>query len=94
MNDIFWESDSKDQTAAGLNDNVEFMGKQLHVQTESIGSPAPCIVTQIFSNGRVIFSKKSECSADLNKIQDQMNQQHSQVIRNIAEKEARILKAS
>jgi hypothetical protein len=88
------EDNSWDRTAVGLNDNVEFMGKRLHVQTESIGSPSPCIVTQIFSNGRVIFSKKSECSPDLNGIQDLMNQQHSQVLKTIVEKEARILGAS
>jgi hypothetical protein len=88
------KDNSWDRTAVGLNDNVEFMGKRLHVQTESIGSPAPCIVTQIFSNGRVIFSKKSECSPDFNGIQDLMNQQHSQVLQTIVEKEARILGAS
>lgn len=87
-------SGDAERTAAGLNDNVEFMGKQLHVQTESIQSPAGCIVTQIFSSGRVIFSKKSECPPGADGIQDQMNLQHSQVIKSILEKEARILGAS
>jgi len=77
-------------SATGLNNNVEFMGKQLHVQTENIGMPTPSIVTQVFSNGRVIYSKKTECSSPMDDIQDQMRRQHVQVIQTIAEKQARL----
>ena len=49
-----------ENSAPGLNDNLEFMGKQLHVQTEKTGFPVPRVVTQVFSNGRVVFSKKSD----------------------------------
>ena len=88
------DADQTSRIVTGLNNNVEFMGKQLHVQTEGIGSPATFVVTQIFSNGRVVFSKKSECSHDLNEIQNLMHNQHSQVIQDLAEKEARIKGAS
>jgi hypothetical protein len=77
--------------AIGLNDNVEFMGKHLHVQTEAIRFPSPSVVTQVFSNGRVIYSKKSKCPADSMNIQSQMNIQHAQVLQSLSEKKARIM---
>ena len=80
--------------ATGLNNNIAFMGKQLHVQTENIGLPKPGIVTQVFSNGRIIYSKKTECSQEMNDIQSQMCKQHSEVIQGIADKLARLKGAS
>jgi hypothetical protein len=79
------------------NDNLEFLGKQLHVQTERIGFPTPRIVTQVFSNGRVVFSKKKELPAqgfssqEFAKVQELMRNQHVQTIREIQEKQKRIL---
>jgi hypothetical protein len=78
----------------GLNDNIEFMGRQLHVQTEKIGLPKPGIVTQVFNKGRIVFSKKTEFSTDLNDIQSQMHKQHFEVIQTIAKKQARLQGAS
>jgi len=81
----------------GLNDNLEFVGRQLHVQTEHLEFPVAHIVTQVFCRGRVLLSKKSEypsdirASRDVSKIRQMMNAQHSQVIREIADKQARIL---
>jgi hypothetical protein len=81
----------------GLNDNLDFMGRQLHVQTEYIELPEPRISTQVFCSGRVMLSKKSECprgirdSHDTQKLQQIMNTQHHQVLREIAQKQARIL---
>jgi hypothetical protein len=80
--------------AIGLNDNVQFMGKQLHVQTEAIRFPSPSIVTQVFSNGRIIYSKKSECAVDSMNIQGQMNKQHAQVLQSLSEKKAQIMGGS
>ena len=85
-----------ENSASGLNDNLEFMGRQLHVQTEKIGFPAPHIVTQVFTNGRVVFSKKSEIprgdeSQQSRRIQDLMQNQHFQTIREIEAKQKRIL---
>jgi hypothetical protein len=83
--------------ATGLNDNLEFMGRQLHVQTEHLEYPVARIVTQVFCNGRVMRSKKSEYpedvreSRDVNKIQQLMNAQHYQVIREITEKQQQLL---
>ncbi len=80
----------------GLNDNLEFVGRRLHVQTEHLEFPAAHIVTQVFCNGRVLLSKKSEYPAeireshDVGKIRQLMGAQHSKVIREIAEKQARI----
>jgi hypothetical protein len=90
-----------DRTAAensvpGLNDNIEFMGRQLHIQTERAGYPAPHIVTQVFSNGRVVFSRKSDitlcpASQELARVQELMRTQHFQIIQEMAEKQKRIL---
>ena len=81
----------------GLNDNLDFMGRQLHVQTENTRSPGMCIVTQVFSNGRVVFSTKSEyppgvCeSQEFSQIQALMRAQHFRVIEKIRDKKAQIL---
>jgi hypothetical protein len=89
---------ASDNSVAGLNDNLEFLGRQLHVQTERIGLPAPRIVTQVFSNGRVVFSKKSDIRfradepPDTPKLQELMRTQHFQVIREIKAKQSRILR--
>jgi hypothetical protein len=81
----------------GLNDNLEFVGRQLHVQTEHLELPVAHIVTQVFCKGRVLLSRKSEYpseiheSRDVGKIRQMMNAQHSQVIQEIEDKQARIL---
>jgi hypothetical protein len=84
-----------ENSAPGLNNNLEFMGRQLHVQTEKIGLPTPHIVTQVFSNGRVVFSKKSEIpdhdAPEFSKTQEWMRSQHLQTIREIQEKQKRLL---
>jgi len=82
-------------SVTGLNDNLAILGRQLHVQTELLRSPGLCIATHVFSNGRVMFSRKSDCtpefrnSRDTGKIQDLMKSQHWQVIREINNKAAR-----
>ena len=86
-----------ENSAPGLNDNLQFMGRQLHIQTERIGHPTPHIVTQVFSNGRVVFSKKYELPSqslelwEFQKIQELMRTQHLQTIREIKEKQKRVL---
>jgi hypothetical protein len=83
----------------GLNNNLEFMGKKLHVQTENMGFPVAHIVTQVFCGGRVLLSKKSEYASnsrepqDLTKIQKLMHAQHCQIIQEITDKKKRILGA-
>jgi hypothetical protein len=89
-----------ENSVPGLNSSLEFMGKQLHVQTERIGYPTPRIVTEVFSNGRVVFSMKSEIpvegpeSQESAKIEDRMRTQHLQTIQEIEEKQKRILGAT
>jgi hypothetical protein len=80
----------------GLNDNLDFLGTRLHIQTENMAHPMPRIVTQVFSKGRIVFSKKSEYPADVRdtmnseKIHELMSRQHFQVIQDISEKQKRI----
>jgi hypothetical protein len=80
----------------GLNDNLVFMGRQLHVQTESTEFPVARIVTHVFTNGRILLSRKSEYpqdvqeSRDPRKIRELMQIQHHQIIQEIAEKQNRI----
>jgi hypothetical protein len=81
----------------GLNDNLEFCGRQLHVQTENLEVPVARIVTQVFCKGRVLFSRKSDCplnireAGDTRKIQELMQVQHFQILKEIADKQAKIL---
>jgi hypothetical protein len=81
----------------GLNDNLDFMGKQLHVQTEIVGFPVACIVTQVFCKGKVILSRKLECPSgsreicDVDKMRELMNAQHFHIMQNIADKQVCLL---
>jgi hypothetical protein len=85
--------------ATSLNDNLEFLGRRLHVQTENVGSPVVRIVTHVFCGGRVFMSQKSDlppgtrASADPGKIRELMHTQHLKVIQEIKDKQARILNA-
>jgi hypothetical protein len=80
----------------GLNDNLDFMGKQLHIQTENSEFPSSHIVTQVFSGGRVVLSKKSEhphdirTCGDARSIQELMRSQHQQIIKEIRDKQVRL----
>ena len=80
----------------GLNENLNFMGKQLHIQTENAEFPSAHIVTQVFSGGRVILSKKSthpqaiRSCGDTRKIQELMQSQHQQIIKEIRDKQVRL----
>ena len=86
-----------ENSVPGLNDNLEFMGRILHVQTETTEFPVLRIVTQVFSNGRVVFSKKSDIPAEscesreFMKMQGLMQAQHFQTIREISGKQKQIL---
>jgi len=91
-----WKMGEVGFSLSGLNDNLDFMGKPLHVQTESVAFPVACIVTQVFSKGKVILSRKSGFppgvreNGDVARMQELMHAQHRQIIRNIADKQARI----
>jgi flagellar biosynthesis protein FlhG len=81
----------------GLNDNLDFMGKQIHIQTEDMGFSGRSISTQVFCEGRVILSTKSEYPASLKsrnnpaEIAELMRKQHFNVIRELESKKVRIL---
>lgn len=82
----------------GLNDNLNFLGKELHVQTENIQSSSPCILTQVFFHGRVIHTAKHEYTAeigrspDLAKIRNLMVRQHMKVVGRISAQQAKYRK--
>jgi hypothetical protein len=82
--------------AMGLNDNLDFLGTQLHIQTENAQYPTPRIITHVFSKGRIMLSKKSEYPADFHnsgnpdRIHELMRVQHSQVIQDISDKQKHI----
>ena len=83
------------RSVAGLNDNLALLGRQLHVQTENLPAPAGCISTQVFCNGKVLLSRKTDyppeirAIADAGKIQALMRSQHLAVIAEITERAAR-----
>jgi flagellar biosynthesis protein FlhG len=82
-------------TAMGLNDNLAIMGRALHVQTEDLGVPGQCITTQVFCDGRVILSTKSEYPPEMREAQhndelvELMRNQHFNIIRQIENKSVR-----
>jgi hypothetical protein len=53
------EEDNVPSPLPGLNDNLEFLGRRLHVQTEDLGPSKRSVTTQVFLNGRVVHSTKS-----------------------------------
>jgi hypothetical protein len=82
----------------GLNDNLEFMGKSLHIQTENLGFTGRRITTQVFCNGKVILSTKSEYPStvrdpkDQSLVQELMRKQHFNVIRELEGQKVRIVR--
>ncbi len=73
----------------GLNDTLAVMGRALHVQTEDRGAPANCILTQVFCDGRVVLSTRSEYPSAIqgrtqsDQVVELMRLQHFNVIRQI-----------
>ncbi len=73
----------------GLNDNIRFLGKELHIQTEDLGGTARLITTQVFFRGRVIHSRRTEypvgAGEDGNRavVLELMRRQHFEVIRDL-----------
>ncbi len=81
----------------GLTDKLDFLGRQFHIQTEDLGFTGRCITTQVFCEGKVIFSTKSEYPSsvngrsDRNLITEMMRQQHFNVIRELESKKSQML---
>jgi len=81
----------------GLTDKLDFLGRQFHIQTEDLGFTGRCITTQVFCEGKVIFSTKSEYPSsingmgDRNLITEMMRQQHFNVIRELESKKCQML---
>lgn len=81
--------------AMGLNDNLNFCGKELHVQTEHVQSSAPHIRTHVFFQGRVVHTTRYEYSNDeqdsinLVEIRKLMHRQHMAVIEKISKQQAK-----
>jgi len=75
--------------ATGLNDNLSVMGRELHVQTEDLGAESGGIITQVFCEGRVLLSTKTEYTQALRdqdageRLAESMRVQHYHVIREI-----------
>jgi predicted peptidase len=86
--------------AMGLNDNIDFLGKELHVQTENVDATVPCILTQVFFRGRVIQTVKHEYPTEIrnhnnfSKIHDLMHTQHKDVMEKISRQQEKYRKQS
>jgi hypothetical protein len=83
-------------SAMSLNDNLDFMGKALHIQTENVQSENPHIRTHVFSRGRVIHTKILSFPADLiesgnlNQIRRLMQAQHCEIIDKISRRQSKL----
>jgi flagellar biosynthesis protein FlhG len=84
----------------GLDDRLEFKGKQLRIKTDNMGYTGRCITTQVFCEGRVILSTKSDYAPVLqdadytNHIKALMRKQHFDVICDIEGDKIQILNAT
>jgi len=73
----------------GLNHNLFVRGSALHVQTEDMGNSGKCVITQVFSDGEIVFSIKSEYPTTntdpgtRTRLAELMRKQHFDVIRDI-----------
>jgi hypothetical protein len=82
----------------GLNDELEILNKNLHIQTEDLGFTGRCITTQVFCLGRVILSTKSAYPSTISdgngrgQIMELMRRQHFNVIRELESKKTRLLR--
>jgi len=88
-------SQSAAAPTTGFNYNLTIMGKDVHIQTEDMGSPGCLITTQVFCEGRVILSTKSEYASTLRdrprskQVSELMRAQHFNVIREIEDRKTR-----
>ena len=84
-------------TTQGLNDNLDFLGRQLHVQTEDLGRAKRVITTQVFLNGKVIHSMRSAYpdapggDSAHTKITEMMRAQHLAVLDEIRSQRVRFV---
>ena len=80
----------------GLTDRLDFLGRQFHIQTEDLGFTGRSITTQVFCEGKVIFTTKSEYPSavngrgDRNLITEMMRKQHFNVIRELENKKSQM----
>ncbi|MEJ2108325.1 MAG: hypothetical protein P8Z37_00130 [Acidobacteriota bacterium] len=78
-----------------LNDNLNFLGKELHIQTENVHSGSLCIRTHVFTGGKIIHTTKSTFSSDIpdlsdfDKIRNLMHTQHQKVIDKIVKQQSK-----
>jgi flagellar biosynthesis protein FlhG len=85
------ESDSR-PAVIGLNDNLEFLGRVLHIQTEDVGEGQRAVTTHVFCGGRVLFGKRTEYPADARgrqgreRVAELMRRQHFEVIQELESK--------
>ncbi len=81
----------------GLTDRLDFLGRQFHIQTEDLGFTGRMITTQVFCEGKVIFSTKCEYPTSIDGrgdrgiITEMMRQQHFNVIRELESKKSQML---
>jgi hypothetical protein len=92
------EADSGSSPLPGLNDNLEFLGRRLHVQTEDLGFSRRSVTTQVFLNGRVVHSTKSAYPAPAAGspqralVGDLMRVQHLTIMKEIQNQKERFVK--
>jgi flagellar biosynthesis protein FlhG len=84
----------------GLDDRLDFKGKNLRIKTDNMGYTGRCITTQVFCEGRVILSTKSDYAPPLkdkdntNHVKALMRKQHFKVICDIEGDKIQILNAT
>ncbi len=76
----------------GLNHSMSWMGRELHVQTEDLGTTECCIRTQVFCEGRVLLTARASYPDPVDGgsrpglVSEIMRRQHFGVIQEIEER--------
>jgi flagellar biosynthesis protein FlhG len=71
---------------SGLNEDVEYEGKTFHVQTEDLGVQKEKVLTLVFQDGRILFSKSTsygELGDKGNLLSEKINWQHQAILSGI-----------
>ena len=78
-----------EQPLTGLNYSLYHLGREIHIQTEDLGNRERTIETQVFCEGRVILSTRTQYPLSVQPqdgrepLADLMRKQHYGVIREL-----------
>lgn len=76
---------------SGFNTDIKRLAASFHIQTQDLGPSARCVESLIYKSGKLVSSRKTDYTSFLadsqlsDRIQHIMGEQHSAILREIAE---------